>query len=134
MELVTWREGYETGIEQMDTQHKTLIKIINKIYQAIRNQEEYENIESILLEMNDYANEHLLAEETLLEEHGYIDLDDHKASHDTYRSKIKELQTEFTNNKDATQQIYHFLRTWWINHIIEEDKQYGSFLSKKGVQ
>lgn len=135
MDILKWREGYETGIEQMDTEHKKLIGIINQLYQAIRNQESHENNDSILLEMSNYADQHLQAEETLLEEHSYPAIAEQKISHDKYRVKIKELQGEFNKDaKEATQLIYNFLRIWWLNHIVEEDVKYGLFLWDKGVK
>jgi len=29
--------------------------------------------------------------------------------------------------------MLHFLKYWWMKHIVQEDKKYGLFLSIRGV-
>lgn len=135
MEILKWRDSYKTGIEQMDTQHQQLITLINELYLAIRVKESSESLDNILKNLFEYADQHLKDEETLLEEHNYPELAEQKTSHISYHESIKQLQeTAETDKVAATLQMYTFLRKWWINHIVIEDKKYGPFLQEKGVQ
>lgn len=134
MEILKWRDTYETGVEQMDSQHKRLIKLVNQMYGIIRAKEGHEELDQILNEMSKYAKQHLGDEEHLLEEHEYPGLAAQQKSHQEYFSKMDELLVNIeTDREAAAQQIYVFLRQWWIDHIVGEDKEYGEFLNKKGV-
>jgi len=71
MEILKWREGYETGIEAMDNQHKYLIHLINQMYTILREKEGLEALDTVLAEMSDYAEQHFHDEEDILLKHAY---------------------------------------------------------------
>ena len=135
MDLIKWRESYETGIGSMDTQHQKLIELINKLYKVLREEEPSSSIEGVLLEMTAYADEHLQTEEGILETNGYPDLANHLTIHQNYRDRLTTL-TDESQRKNATtvKDTYAFLRQWWMEHIVTEDKKYGEFLKSKGVE
>jgi hemerythrin-like metal-binding protein len=135
MELIKWRESYETGIRSMDTQHQKLIELINRLYKAIRKEESGELIEDVLNEMTKYAEMHLQKEEAILEANSYPDITNHIALHQSYLDKLNELMTESRKEEGlAVKDTYSFLRQWWMGHIVTEDKKYGEFLKSKGVE
>lgn len=135
MESIKWRESFETGIPSMDDQHQQLFELINKLYKVIRNHESNDSLKDVLDEMNRYTDLHLNEEEAVLESHGYADLNDHKQLHQNYRERVRALMDEsLEGNEQVLHQTYKFLRTWWMDHIVSEDKKYGEFLKAKGVQ
>lgn len=135
MEIIKWRTAYETGIEQMDKQHKQLIQLINQMYTLLRNDTGFEAMASILKEMDEYAANHFKDEEALLETHSFPDLAKQQSSHAAYTEKVTSmLESENIHNQAGARDLYSFLRKWWIDHIIGEDREYGSFLKEKGVK
>lgn len=135
MDIIKWRESYKTGIVDMDNHHRQLIKLINQLYEIVRDNTGYESVDAILHEMANYADYHFRAEENLLEQHDFPGLEEQRKSHGHYLSQIDELRKNFDkNNRESVQNIYVFLRNWLINHIVLEDKKYGTFLWGKGVQ
>lgn len=132
MEILKWRKGYATGVEQMDDQHKRLIELVNQMYRVIRDKEGTEALDGVLQKMSDYAERHLRDEEDLLHEYSYPGLESHKKAHSEYYAKMDELLAEMNVDKQkAAQKIYVFLRKWWVEHIVGEDREYGPFLRKK---
>ena len=132
MAIFKWRESYETGVSAMDGQHRKLIELINKIYTVMRDKESQSAINDVLKEMNTYAEHHFQEEETLLKEKNYAEYDNHVALHQSYREKLTLLMDDSeTGEKDRVQEIYTFLRQWWMEHIIGEDKLYGEFLTSE---
>ncbi|WP_163339581.1 bacteriohemerythrin [Desulfopila sp. IMCC35008] len=127
MEIIKWRESYNIGIESMDLQHKLIIELINKLYNMIRQEESSTMIAEILEEMKIYAEEHFREEESLLETHKYPALSEHRDQHQVYREKLQDL---LINNDEAIMDTYTFLRKWWTEHIMNEDKQYSEFLAQ----
>lgn len=131
MDIVKWRDSYNTEIESMDLQHKTIIEIINKLYNEIRNEESGSSIDEIMEEMINYAEDHLQKEEHLLETNEYPDFANHIAIHQLYRDKLKSLTEKSKKGDDATaRDIYLFLRRWWTQHIMTEDQKYSEFIKK----
>lgn len=134
MEIIKWRDTFETGIGQMDDQHRRLIQLINQLYGILKAKDGFDAIDAILQEMADYAKTHLRDEEKLLAEHEYPGLEPHRQVHRNYFVKMDELREAMNRDRQAaTQEIYLFLRQWWINHIVEEDKRYGEYLRGKGL-
>jgi hemerythrin-like metal-binding protein len=135
MDLIKWRESYETGISSMDMQHRKLIELINELYKELRKEESYQSVEDILAEMTTYAEKHLQVEESILETNDYPDYANHIAIHQSYRDQLTVLLAESKNDHEKTvNNTYAFLRQWWMGHIVGEDKKYGEFLKSKGVE
>jgi len=119
----------------MDEQHKKLIDLINTMYHVMRNEEGPAIIDTVLVEMSNYASNHLQAEEALLQKNGYAEFENHLALHKEYLKKMEELTEDWEKDKSTgAKNIYSFLRQWWLGHIVEEDRKYGPFLTEKGVQ
>jgi len=135
MDIIKWRDSYETGIRSIDMQHQKLIELINDLYKVLRNEKSNELIEEVLIELTTYAEKHLQEEEGVLEDHGYKEYENHIAIHQSYRDKLASLIAESKKNHDeAVKNTYVFLRQWWMGHIVAEDKKYGEFLKSKGVE
>ena len=135
MDLIKWRESYETGIHSMDMQHQKLIELINDLYKVLRKEKSNELIEDVLVEMTTYAEKHLQVEEGILEANGYPDVASHVTIHQSYRDQLTTLMAESKQDHEAAvKNTYAFLRQWWMGHIVAEDKKYGEFLKSKGVE
>lgn len=135
MDIIKWRPAYESGVQSMDEQHRQLIHLINSMYRVLRKEESSETLDSILGEMAAYAEKHLRAEEALLQEHGFPGYEEHLLLHQNYQKKVAALTKDWEQKDEMTaQNIYVFLRQWWLEHIVENDKEYGLFLTEKGVQ
>lgn len=119
----------------MDTQHKKLIDLINKLYNVIRKNESIGIVDDVLKEMIKYGEIHLKNEEDLLKDNNYPDITNHIAQHQYYLEKLDAIMTESIREKElAAKDTYAFLREWWMTHIVAEDKKYGEFLKSKGAQ
>lgn len=124
--IVKWRASYETGVPEMDMQHKRLLDLINVMYRVVSKKEGKDAVENVLREMADYAQVHFHDEEALLQIRGYVEMDSHIALHREYNVKMKELIAEYNRGGEgAVKDIYAFLRHWWLEHIVKEDKRYG---------
>ena len=132
MDIIKWRKSYETGVMAMDEQHQKLISLINQLYKVMRSDEAQASVIEVLGEMNDYADLHFHEEENLLKKNSYEGFDSHVALHQSYRDKMKVLTKESEKGEGAQiQAMYAFLRKWWMEHIIAEDKLYGEHLSSE---
>ena len=132
MNIIKWRDSYNIDIESMDMQHKKIIELVNKLYNVIRNDASDNSIVQILEEMTKYAEKHLQEEEVLLKTNNYPDLTTHLAMHQLYRDRLNTLLQDLKKgNGTAVMDTYSFLRQWWTQHIMTEDKKYGVFFKSQ---
>jgi len=127
MDIMKWRDAYETGVAEMDQQHKKLIELVNTMYRVLRDKKESSIVEDVLKEMKEYAVSHFKDEEALMKEQGFEGLEEHAGLHLQYATRMEKFMEEFEKDPETTaKEIYKFLRQWWIEHIMEEDKAYGN--------
>ena len=129
MQILKWNTELEVGLDQIDSQHKQLINIINELTIAV----EYNQPNSVLLPIVDklqvYANLHFKAEEDLFTSYNYPGRADHEAEHATFIGSIKYIrrQCEIIDTSMSTK-IRDFLLHWLCTHIKVNDKEYKRFI------
>jgi hemerythrin len=135
MPLIQWNDRYSVGVRSLDAQHRQLINVLNRLHEAMSTAQARQALPVLMQELGSYATAHLQAEEQLLRSQQYPDFVQHKAQHDAYIAKVKELQEQVAQNASSSVAIVliNFLKQWWTKHILETDKQYSQFLKSKGV-
>ncbi len=134
MSSLTWKDGFRTGIEEMDKHHKKFFDYLAKLEGAAGGNRGRDVIERGLKMADDYVRYHFTEEEKLLENAGFSGLSHQKKEHEFFVSQVKELRESYSKG-DACLPISTlvFLRDWFSHHILDEDKKYGEFLaSMKG--
>ena len=132
MDLIKWRASYETGIAEMDEEHKQIIEIVNRLYRMLRGAEDTDDLKSIYTTLAEYSEQHFKHEEELLQKHNYPGMEEQGQSHEEFVNKLQEIRDDLeANDAKAIPEVYKFLREWWIGHIVESDKEYGPFLKEK---
>ena len=64
--MITWKDDYLLGIEEIDKQHQQLFKIATDIHELIRNEliiDKYDRILKLLAELKEYTIFHFTSEE-----------------------------------------------------------------------
>ena len=127
--LVEWDSFYSVQVEEIDEQHKKLIQLINKMYDAMRNGKGNDVLGAVLSELVEYTKYHFAAEENLLLEHSYPELEAHKKIHADLTARVKTYKDQFEcGNDSSAMDIMLFLSNWLNVHILEVDKIYISYL------
>lgn len=135
MHKVEWCDGLNTGVKEIDNDHKQILFLINQISDAIENHQFEESIASIFDQLEDYTTCHFSREEALLRRHRFKDIEAHAKSHQSFSNKIDELRKIWQANKSqqVAEDISRFLVNWLIHHIVEEDLPFISTLSDTGT-
>ncbi|MGD9993108.1 MAG: bacteriohemerythrin [Salinivirgaceae bacterium] len=124
-ELIIWSEGYSVHIPEIDEQHKKLISLINRLYNAYLNKKHQSEISQIIKEIKEYAFYHFSTEEKLFEKHNYAEKKEHIEIHNSFIDEINQLvKTHESSSLVLTMKTMTFLQRWLTNHILKEDKKY----------
>ena len=125
-EIFPWNRNFETGIEEIDEQHKVIVMLLNKLANHLT-QEEVLKVEDTFNELAKYADFHFKCEEKIWKKYIKNDIlvKTHKSNHDSFLPKVLELKEK---NKDKPfneiiEEILLFLVRWLAFHIIDEDKR-----------
>lgn len=132
-----WREALAIGVEEIDNQHKELIRRFDDLLSACGDGGKgTTELKGLLLFLDEYIVQHFADEEKLQESKGYPGFKEHKQLHDGFVERVFELQNEILIEGIA---VHHILETnnlllkWLINHISVEDKKLGKFLRGANV-
>jgi len=134
-EFITWSDELSVGIEEIDEQHKVLIRLINQMHEAIHHRKGNKIVEEILEELATYTKIHFAVEESLMRILGYPGYEEHRDSHEELLQQVIELKEKVTAGKSSISfQLMHFLKNWLTQHILGEDTMYTEFFITAGVQ
>jgi hemerythrin-like metal-binding protein len=125
MDKVNWSDDFLIGIEFFDNQHKHMIKLLDQLIAASDNPSLSEVSEALLTELMDATTRHFKDEEEFMAKHDFPTLADHKAHHDEFLGKAKDLhRLSILAEKPVPVNLVIFLKKWLVEHILFEDKKY----------
>lgn len=126
--FIQWQESYSVGHTVLDRQHRFVIDAVNELYELLRNGATPVALQDVLEHLNRYTRTHFTFEEKLLESAGYPDLDSHRLLHREMRDK----SWGGSLGPESAEEIFDFLKEWWLNHILRHDMEYAGFLRGEG--
>ncbi|MFV0679967.1 bacteriohemerythrin [Ottowia sp.] len=123
MAILRWVPELNTGIEEIDVQHRRIVDYINRLY-TLRDTPDREALGEVIAEMVDYTISHFAFEEGVMENAGYMFAGPHKRVHELFTRKVAEMQSRFDAGENVTQELHGMLSRWLFNHIRNEDHGY----------
>ncbi|MBL8260688.1 MAG: hemerythrin family protein [Candidatus Competibacteraceae bacterium] len=135
-EFIPWADELSVGIEEIDEQHKILVRLINKLYdETVKAQPDPAVVDGILNDLVQYTIIHFSLEESLFRIFDFPYYDAHKKQHEDLKNEVISIQAKFrAGEKPINLELIHFLRKWLREHIMGTDKKYTSFFLEKGLK
>ncbi|WP_321532376.1 bacteriohemerythrin [uncultured Desulfuromonas sp.] len=135
-DFIEWSDEISVGIQEIDEQHKKLVNLINRLYEAMTLGEDKVAVaKDVLNELVQYTIIHFAVEECLFRIFEYPNYRAHCDMHEDLRNQVDEINKKVQNGERLiTPELLFFLRKWITNHIMVEDKKYSPFLLKKGMK
>ena len=128
---IEWRESLSIGVEEIDRQHKQLLKHFDQLLRACESGKGIEELKILLGFLDGYVIHHFSDEEIIQRQHGYPGYEAHKREHDAFVARLKALKQETGRDGVALHHVVetnHLLLKWLIHHISTVDVQLGRFL------
>ncbi len=135
MAFFIWDNSFSVGVPSIDDQHRNLIKVTDRLFEAMKVGKGNEVIGEILSSLIDYTITHFTYEEKIMQTTGYPAYLAHSQVHQNLIQTVTQFHERFqAGNTLLTVELMNFLKTWLMNHIKEDDMKYGPFLVAKGVK
>ena len=132
MSLFDWKDDYSVEIVEIDEQHKSLIRLINPLYDAVIEEKDKERLGPIFSELEDYTRIHFKTEEDYFNSWAYPGAEKHRLEHETFIRNLYRFKAGFESGVQigVSVQLLSFLSAWLKNHILISDHQYGVFFKE----
>ncbi len=129
MEILPWNDAFNTGIEQIDVQHRELVAILNALARHVAEGHDDRPLSELLQALLDYADYHFQSEEQIWER--FIPeaqmVESHKQTHHAFFENIRKLSQPATDQEGASaqavQKLFEYLTRWLAYHILESDRR-----------
>ncbi|MFO7594506.1 MAG: bacteriohemerythrin [Pseudomonadota bacterium] len=124
-----WTDDLNTGIPEIDAENQKIVKYINALSDD-KASGNTETLGSTLENLLDYAVNHFLFEEHLMEQADYQFRASHEAFHEMFAKNLAKLRGRFNDGEDVTDDLITMLSDWVNVHIRQEDQNYAATVSQ----
>ena len=132
MVLMQWVEDLEVHNSTVDGQHRQLVDALNELADAVEAGRGAEQLQLTLGFFVIYADMHFSDEENLMRNGGYPDLEPHIAQHRAFMAKAEDLRAQAAAGSATLDvALLEFLKDWLMNHIMQQDKAFESYLPQE---
>lgn len=133
MGRIEWHDGLNLGVDEIDSQHRELISIINNVLKEVKKGSSEAVIDSLLAQLREYAVHHFNAEESFMEKIGYPEIVKHKQIHKQLKDRVKYFQSSrFRKEEVSWDEVKELLSKWLIEHILREDYKVAQYAKSEG--
>lgn len=139
-QLIVWNENFDTGVTEIDEQHRTLVNIINKANSRLATDFNAAMLDEVTRDLSSYAHYHFDLEESLMKEYNYTedqseDSATHLREHGEFSTIVASVREGIkAGNLIPREYLLLYLNSWLINHILYTDKRLAAFvLARRGA-
>ena len=120
---IAWDKSFETGHPGIDTEHRRLIRLLDRLFQIAP--APGDDLMPVLRELQRYATYHFDHESQLMIDHKVSDTHckAHRLAHEIFVSKLDEAvkQARF-DPSSVTSDLLTYLGRWLLTHIMGMDR------------
>ncbi|MCL1817736.1 MAG: bacteriohemerythrin [Spirochaetaceae bacterium] len=129
---VVWDDAYSVGFEAIDSQHKTLVTMINELFESCRKGSAVADVDFLRMvsKAAEYARNHFSEEVKYMQLAAYPNLNEHRKLHDDFVATVSKTLQDAKSGNAVPIEMARFLKQWLLNHIAVADKQYAPYLAK----
>ena len=130
--LLEWTRSLETGIPEIDEQHRELFRCVARVRDAAFTDDVAE-LDRTIAFLREYVIEHFRAEETFMAAKGFPDLARHQADHQALLVAFAEIEADHRRlrlGSNALARVERFLSDWLRTHIGVTDQAMARFVRR----
>ena len=132
MAFLSWHDQYLIGDNTIDNEHKQLFVLINEFHNNWIEQRQKQAAAVVLNRLVQYAETHFQHEEDIMAAANFPELAQHAEVHAKVTETIFTLYAELVeDDKHMEHDLLKFLKSWLIDHIVQCDYKFRSYLQQK---
>lgn len=126
-----WDPTLAMGVPEIDEQHREIVRSLDGLIGAIRRGASREEVGRTLAFLRDHASRHFDAEEALMRDAGFRDLQRHRMEHETFVRHLSTLEGEHARDGGSPTlilRVSNHLASWLREHVFKSDRALADFL------
>ena len=128
-----WKEEFSVGVALMDDDHRQLLEIVGRLYQALSSGAERQVPLRICDELIEHTLVHFEHEEHWFDNLQYPRASEHRRMHDKLKQRIVEYRAQLGAEPPPALEQLELFTDWLAHHISGEDRSYGAWLNSQGI-
>jgi len=125
LSIVNWHSRYETGIPEIDAQHRRLFQAVNDLCDSFREGRAHAQVVETLAFLQQHSIEHFATEEAWMESHNFTHLAAHQLEHKEFAAHILDLKRRFEEGELLSHKVAIFLANWLQYHLDGGDLKFA---------
>ncbi len=123
MSLIEWRKEFETGISDVDHEHKELVDIINRLHEHMASGADRSHVTKFLGEVFAKIAAHFALEESIMRKHAYDEYEAHKTEHELLLDEIRDIMDTQQDGPSSAygDSLSSTVGDWFVNHFKSKD-------------
>lgn len=130
-----WDPTLAMGVPELDEQHREILTELQALIHAIRRGCSRDQVGRTLAFLRAHVAEHFAAEEALMREVAYPELERHRAEHDAFVADLAHLEHDHERHGATPVLILRVndeVTSWLRKHLFESDREVAAFLRQRG--
>ncbi len=130
MALLHWKPNLSLGDAAIDSDHKRMIDLSNRLHFMTLAGDDTEAVSEVLAELLTYVRVHFAREEAMMRRCRYPGLRDHQRCHREFASRLRSFVADFEADPELFDMsaFYDFVAEWMLVHVLDEDMKLVPFL------
>jgi len=134
MVLIKPEDNLKLGIPEIDSQHETMISLVNLIHETMLQGADKAALDGLLSRLLEHTQTHFAYEEELMSRYNYPGYEAHKSEHNRLMQHLIDLAERYSNGELLLSfAVALELKGWAAVHIEKSDKPLGTFLNNQNV-
>ncbi len=124
MEFLPWRASFDSGIPEIDDQHRRLVALLNCLARQITSGGDAGALDLTLSGLEGCADEHFKFEESFWQRHLGTDAAQvHRLDHARFRDVLRHLRPvdAMQERHETEEAVLSFVVRWLVSHILVDD-------------
>ena len=131
---LVWKNDYECGNKEIDSQHRELFQIANKLLSAMITSAPGQEIEKHVESLVETITGHFHYEDGVCRSAGYPLCDEHVRIHAMLAKEMNGIQEKFRQGRLSVGELFSFLAVDVLaNHLLLEDRKYFPYIRQGGT-
>lgn len=131
---IRWDDSLALGIEDIDSQHRSIVDNFARISEAAERGEGQELLEEMLEFLREYAESHFATEERYMSRYAYPNMDSHMAAHEEFTRDVSDLKMRLQQEGGSRELLIAVIGKmirWIVQHIKNHDREMAAYLKEK---
>lgn len=122
MVLIEWRDEFRVGVPDVDHEHRELIDLINRLYEATRGDDASITVPDFLGEIYATISAHFALEEKIMRERKYDEYKEHKSDHEDLLDELRDIMDDYEENAYFNDEEFsEHVKNWFTEHFKTRD-------------